>query len=35
MPPPEEFVIDDLTPDEGEAFLATLKGGGPPREWRQ
>ncbi|MEI2699731.1 MAG: hypothetical protein V9E94_15840 [Microthrixaceae bacterium] len=25
MPPPEEFVIDDLTPEEGEAFLDAVR----------
>lgn len=24
-PPPEEFVIDDLTPEEGEAFLEAVR----------
>ena len=26
LPPHEEMVIDDLTPEEGAAFLAALKG---------
>jgi len=25
MPPPEEFVIEDLTPEEGEAFLEAVR----------
>lgn len=25
MPPPEEFVIDDLTVEEGEAFLDAVR----------
>lgn len=25
MPPPEKFVIDDLTPEEGEAFLEAVR----------
>ncbi len=25
MPPPAEFVIDDLTPEEGEAFLEAVR----------
>lgn len=25
MPPPDEFVIEDLTPEEGEAFLEAVR----------
>lgn len=25
VPPPEEFVIDDLSPEEGEAFLEAVR----------
>ena len=25
MPPPEDFVIEDLTPEEGEAFLEAVR----------
>lgn len=25
MPPPEDFVIEDLTPEEGEAFLDAVR----------